>query len=307
MLDQAEMFLQVVRSQGFSAAAKAMGKSVSTLSRAVQELEVTLAAQLLVRTTRRLHLTDAGKVFATHAEAMLSARRAAFDAIAELTGEQPRGRLRVSMPVSVGERLLGRHLPAFRRRYPDLHLEVDLSDRNVQLVEGGYDLAIRVGRPHDSSLRAALLGRVSVRLVASPQYLAQHGAPNKPSDLRSHKCLTLGPIAGPVEWTFFKRTRRDVISVPSEVHSTSPTLSTQLAVSGLGILRTNEWIIRDELKKGQLVEVMPGWSCDHPEKGGVPVFAMYAQNASAAPPLKARVFVDLVKTVMATEVLPRQS
>jgi DNA-binding transcriptional LysR family regulator len=302
-LGAAEIFLQVVRSQGFSSAAKALGKSVSTVSRAVTDLEAHLGAQLLTRTTRRLHLTEAGSVFVTHAESMVAAKRAAHDAITELTGVKPRGQLRVSMPVSVGERLLGPHLPSFLRRYPDLRLVVDLSDRNVQLLEGGFDLAIRVGRPADSALRAQLLGRIPVRLVASPGYVSSRGAPKKPSDIAEHPCVSVGPAAGPSEWTFFRGLKRESVAINAAIHTTSPTLAAQLTRAGLGLMRTTDWIIRDELRRGQLVEVMPGWSCNHPQRGGVPVFAMYSQTAAAVPPLKTRVFVDLVKTIMASEVL----
>ncbi|MCC6623040.1 MAG: LysR family transcriptional regulator [Deltaproteobacteria bacterium] len=194
------LYLHVVRAGGFTAAAKALGRSTSSLSRAVLELERRLGAQLLVRTTRRLHLTEAGELYAAHAEALIAARAAARDAVAELMGGVPRGRLRVTMPVAVGERLLGPRLPELRVRYPELRLELDLSDRVVPLVEGGFDLAIRVGRLPDSSLRAQLLGRVPVRLVASPGYLERHGAPARPADVRDHPCIVVGALTGPVEW-----------------------------------------------------------------------------------------------------------
>jgi DNA-binding transcriptional LysR family regulator len=304
MLDElsaTELFLQVVRAQGFTSAAKTLGKSASTLSRAVSELERHLGAPLLARTTRRLHLTEAGVVYVAHAEALLAARRAAHDAVAELTGGTPRGHLRVSMPVAVGERLLGPHLPAFRRRYPELRLELDLSDRNVELVQGGFDLAVRVGRPADSSLKAVMLGKVGVVLVASPGYLKARGTPEKPADVSDHDCIAVGTVAGPVEWTFHRRQERVTINVDGEVHTTSPTLGAQLAKSGLGLLRTIEWVVRDELERGDLVPVMPTWTAMHPLHGGVPVFALF--GSSAPPPLKARVFVDLIRDIMRDEVV----
>lgn len=305
MLDElsaTELFLQVVRAQGFTSAAKTLGKSASTLSRAVSELERHVGAPLLARTTRRLHLTEAGVVYVAHAEALLAAQRAAHDAVAELTGGTPRGHLRVSMPVAVGERLLGPHLPAFRRRCPELRLELDLSDRNVELVQGGFDLAVRVGRPADSSLKALLLGKVGVVLVASPGYVKARGAPTKPADIvDDHDCVCVGTVAGPVEWTFFKKQERKSISIDGVVHTTSPTLGAQLACNGLGLLRTVEWVVRDELRRGQLVPVMTSWSSLPPLHGGVPVFALF--GSSAPPPLKARVFVELMKGIMADEVV----
>lgn len=302
-LAAAEIFLQVVRANSFSIAAKVLGKSTSSLSRSVAELERQLGAQLLARTTRRLHLTEAGAMYASHAEALLAWRRAGHDAIAELTGGVPRGHLRVSMPVSVGERLLGPHLPELRKRYPELRLELDLSDRNVALVQGGFDLAIRVGRQQDSSLRAQMLGKVPSRLVASPRYVAKHGEPARPDDLLEHACITLGVVAG-AEWSFHRRGARPKrISVDGIIHTTSPTLAQQLAVSGLGIARLIEWVIREDLRRGDLVEVMTDYTCDDPHDGGVPVWVVYAQTGSATPPLKSRVFVDMVKEVMAREVL----
>jgi len=305
-LAAAEIFLQVVRTNGFTNAGKSLGKSASTLSRAITELEAELGTQLIARTTRRLHLTEAGALYMAHAESLLAARRAAHDAVAELMGGVPRGHLRVSMPVSVGERLLGPHLPGFRRRYPELRLQVDLSDRNVRLVQGGFDLSIRVGRPADSSLRAQWLGSVPVRLVASPGYVKKHGAPNKPADIPNHPCITVGLVAGTVEWSFFRGKKRESLSVEGVVHTTSPTLAAQLCRADLGLMRTTEWVVREDMKSGDLVEVMQQWACDDPRFGGVPVYVMYAQGASANPPLKSRVFVEMVKEIVATEVLGKK-
>ncbi|HEX8114941.1 MAG TPA: substrate binding domain-containing protein [Kofleriaceae bacterium] len=198
--------------------------------------------------------------------------------------------------------------PELRRRYPELRLEIDLSDRNVPLVQGGFDLAIRVGRLSDSSLRAQLLGRVPVRLVASPSYVAAHGEPARPLALRDHACLTIAQVIGPVEWSFYHhrtRTRSERLEIEGVVHTTSPLLAAQLACAGQGILRVNEWVIRDQLARGELVEILRDWSCYRLAQGGAPVYVVYAQTASAAPPLKSRVFVQLLKEILAAEVLSR--
>lgn len=303
-LAAAEVFLEVVKVRGFTGAARLLARSTSTLSRTVAELERQLGAQLLVRTTRRVSLTEAGQLYAAHAESLLAARRAARDAVAELTGGVPRGHLRVSMPVSVGERLLAPHFPELRRRHPELRLELDLSDRNVELVQGGFDLAIRVGRLSDSSLRAQLLGRLPVRVVASPSYLAAHGEPARPLALRDHACITLSQVPGPVEWGFYHRrarTRTERLEVEGVIRTTSPMLATQLACAGQGILRVNEWVIRDQLASGALVEILRDWSCYRLGDGGLPIYVVYAQTASAEPPLKSRVFVALLKEILAAE------
>ncbi|HEU0036013.1 MAG TPA: LysR family transcriptional regulator [Kofleriaceae bacterium] len=306
-LAAAEVFLQVAKTKSFTIAAKTLGKSTSSLSRIVSELERQLGAQVLARTTRRLSLTEAGTLYLTHAEGLLAARTAARDAVAELTGGVPRGHLRVSMPVSVGERLIGPYMPELRRRYPELRLELELSDRNVPLVQGGFDLAIRVGKLADSSLRAQLLAKVPVRLVASPAYLARHGAPAHPRELPDHDCITVGAVAGPVEWALYRargRRRVERVEIDGIVHTTSPTLAAQLAQSGAGIMRAIEWVIREPLRRGELVEIMRDWTFDDPIDGGVPVWAVYAQTAGVAPPLKSRVFVELVKEIIAREDVP---
>lgn len=328
-LTAAEVFLQVVKARGFTNAARALGKSTSALSRIVAELERQLGAQLIARTTRRMSVTEAGAVYASHAEGLLAAQRAGRDAITELTGGVPRGHLRVSAPVAVGDRLLAEHLPAFRRRFPELRLEIELSDRNAFLVQGGFDLAIRVGRLADSSLRALLLATVPVRLVASPAYLAARGEPRHPAELRQHDCITVGGAAGPVEWTFHRRGKRaNPASKPSKspkpskpqkgdasierieldgvVHTTSAPFAARLATEGLGVVRALEWVIREPLRSGQLVEVMRDWACDLPGEGGVPIYAVFAQTAGATPPLKSRVFVEMMKEVVAKEGLKKR-
>lgn len=291
-LDAAQVFLHVVRASGFTGAARTLGRSASTLSRVIAALEEHVGSQLIARTTRSLRLTEAGSIYMTHAEQLVSASRAAHDALAEYRGGVPRGHLRVSMPVSIGERLLAAHLPRFHAAHPELRLTIDLSDRNVSLTQAGFDLAIRVGRPKDTSLRALLLGRIQVLVVASPVYLREHGEPKKPADLAKHSTI----IIGSADWTFMRGRKRVRITVPSMVQSSSPTLGVQLAAGGVGIVRTAEWLVRDELQRGALVPVLSSWSC-----GFVPLYVMYAQAGSATPPRKSRVFVEMVKEIMASE------
>ncbi|HEY0254871.1 MAG TPA: LysR substrate-binding domain-containing protein, partial [Kofleriaceae bacterium] len=276
-LAAAEMFLQVISNRGFTNAARVLGRSTSSLSRAVSELERQLGAQLLARTTRRVNLTEAGQLYASHAERLIAARRAARDAVAELTGGVPRGHLRVTMPVAIGERLLGPWLPEFRKRHPELQLELDLTDRNAALVRGGFDLGIRVGHQTDSSLRAQLLGRVPVIMVASKRYLAQHGTPKRPLELRDHACITVAQMPGAVEWAFYHRktrNRSERVEIAGVVHTTSAMLAAQLAAADVGILRINEWSVRDWLERNDLVEIMPEWSCTRLVDGGLPVYVV---------------------------------
>ncbi|MFO0683674.1 MAG: LysR substrate-binding domain-containing protein [Sandaracinus sp.] len=308
-LGAAEVLLQVIATRGFTAAARVLGRSTSSLSRTIAELERQVGAQLLARTTRRVSLTEAGQLYASHAERLLAARRSARDAVTELTGGIPRGRLRVTMPVSVGEQLVGPWISELRRRYPELQLELDLSDRNQPLVSGGFDLAIRVGRQPDSSLRVRGLGRVPVKLVASPAYVAEHGDPAAPLALRDHACITVAQTAGPMEWTFHHRRARgrtETVEVEGVVHTTSARLGASLAVAGQGVLRIDAWTIREALATGALVEVMSGWSCTRNAEGGLPIHVVYAQTAGVEPPLKSRVFVDLLREELESSPFARE-
>lgn len=301
-LQAATAFLQVVKARGFANAARALGKSPSALTRAVADLERHLGVQLLVRTTRRIHLTEAGALYLQHAEALLAAQRQAHDAIAALTGGRPRGHLRVSMPTVVGERLLGPRLGDFHARYPELVLELDLADRVVPLVQGGFDLALRVGRLADSAQRAQRLVDVEQVLVASPGYLARAGTPAAPAELLRHTCITQRQLAGPVEWRLYRGAQVEALTVQGWLGTTSATLVEQAAVAGHGIARISAWVARESLRAGRLQRVLPDWSCHDPREEDVGLHVVYAQGAGVDIPLKSRVFVDFVKEAVQASV-----
>lgn len=294
-LQAAAVFLQVVRARGFANAARAIGKSPSTLTRTVAELERHLGAPLLTRTTRRIHLTEAGSLYLQHAESLLAAQRQAHDAVAALTGGRPRGHLRVSMPTVVGERLLGPRLGDFHARYPELVLELDLADRVVPLVQGGFDLALRVGRLADSAQRAQRLVDVEQVLVASPQFLARAGTPQSPRDILAQPCITQRQLAGPVEWRLYRGDEVVALNVQGWLGTSSATLVERAAADGLGIARISSWVARESLRSGRLVRVLPEWSCHDPREEDVGLHVVYAQGAGVDIPLKSRVFVDFVK------------
>jgi DNA-binding transcriptional LysR family regulator len=297
----AHALLLVIQCRSFSIAAKSISKHPSTLSRTIAQLEQRVGAQLLRRTTRRVSVTEAGALYARHAEQLLAARSAAHDAIAELSGGIPRGHLRVTMPVSVGETLLAPHLKEFRRRFPQLRLELDLSDRNVPIVQGGFDLAIRVGKQPDSSLRAQLLGHVPILNVASKQFIKDMGQPSAPSELTRYECITISQSPGPVEWGFYHKDnkhRSEHVRIEGSITCTSPVLANKLACDGLGVVRIVEWVVRQQIASGKLVEVLPQWSSVRVSDGGLPVFVMYGHHAPFAAPLKTQVFVEMIKRII---------
>lgn len=292
-LNAAEMFLQVVDSGSFAGAARVLGHNPSTLTRAVSELEKRLGAVLLNRTTRRLHLTEAGQAYSEHARAMLGARQNAYEAVAALGGGQPRGVLRVSMPTAMGD-VLVEHLPRFRARYPELRLDFDLSDRIQPLVEGGFDLAIRYGPLPDSTLRAQKLGEIHTGLYASPGYIAAHGAPLTPEDLQRHVCLTSGRVPGPVLWSFWRDGVCTEQSITGWVHCTNIATVMRMVLADMGIARLLGWMAEPLVREGVLLPVLGEWRGEPPGQG-VPLNIVFVPGAASLAPLKARVFAEFVR------------
>jgi len=293
-LHAADIFCRIVRAGSFANAARSLGVNPSTLTRTLRDLETILGAQLLTRTTRRINLTEAGSLYLQHAESMLAISRDAREAIATISGGIPRGHLRVSMPVMVGERILGPNLHRFHEQFPELHLELDLSDRTMPLVEGGFDLGLRIGRLKDSSLRARRLTTVQRVLVASPVYLEKYGHPASPADLAKHACITLGQLAGGVHWKFWNNQQMTTYTTQGWLHCTSPALALTLVLKGQGILRLPSWAAFEGLRENKLAIVLPDWSCNDPLNGGPGLYALYTQGAGNVIPLKSRVFVDFV-------------
>lgn len=246
-----QCFVAVVERGGFTAAARQLNQAKSAVSRRVAELESRLGVTLLQRTTRRLHVTDAGQLFYRRAADLLQELDAAEQAT---TGSAVglRGKLRVTAPLSFGLRHLGPALPAFMDLHPELQFELDLNDREVDLVQDGFDMAIRIGRLRDSSLVARRLGAIRRAAVASPDYLARHGTPGHPRDLADHSLLRY-TLAADNQWRFDDRAGR---TIQPEVHSrlaaNNGELLAQVAVSGQGIALLPTFIVSPWIESGQL-------------------------------------------------------
>ena len=187
-LDELESFVEVVSKGSFSQAARQLGISKSYVSKHISRLEDRLGARLLNRTTRQLTLTEAGQLFYDRCVMVLQELAQAERSVNQLQAS-PRGTLRMSVPVSFGVRFLSPLVATFRERYPELNVEVAFSDRLVNIIDEGFDLAVRIGKLSDSSLHARKLADTRNLLCASPGYIKEHGAPSHPSELRQHNCL----------------------------------------------------------------------------------------------------------------------
>ncbi|RYZ10291.1 MAG: LysR family transcriptional regulator [Myxococcales bacterium] len=287
-LNAVSAFSKVVELKSFRAAAAALGIPKSTVSRKVAELEDALGARLLERTTRSLRLTDAGRAYhvriAPALDSLLEAERAV-----EEQNEKPSGRLRLTMTIDGGQTLLGPVLSEYLRAFPDVKLEVELTDRRVDLVEEGFDLAVRAGALADSTLIAKKLGAPGSKgLYASPEYLRRRGTPRHPRELVEHDCLIMSAQLAPASWSF--RDKRKAISVEVRVlaQANSFLLLRDLAVSGHGVARLPDYLAAPAVRRGKLIGLLGAFL---PEPTSWHVLYPSARNLSP----KVRALVELLE------------
>lgn len=229
------MFVKVVETGSFRGASAALRMPKSTVSYKVGLLEDRLGVRLLERTTRALRLTDAGRRFHAEVAPPLEALERATHRAAELRDE-PSGRLRITLPVELGQLVLGGIVTEYMRRYPAVALEIDLTDRRVDLIEEGYDLAVRVGPLPASTLIARKLGEPrQLKLHASRAYIKEHGAPRHPRELVKHSCLVMSSSQTPAEWRFLGKRGQFVVSVRPRLAVNSYRLLAECVAAGLGI------------------------------------------------------------------------
>lgn len=258
-LGDVEVFIAVVEHGSFTAAAVALSTTPSVLSRAVSRLETRLGRQLLQRTTRRVGLTEAGRVY-------LEQARSAFSLLdeAERDGQGQEGdltgRVRMSVPTTYGHYRLPPLLAQFSQHYPRVQVDLNITNRNVDLIAEGFDLAIRLGQMPDSGLVARKLEDAALLLVASPAYLHRMGTPQTLDDLHRHMCLPfILPRTGRIAPWVFREDERDVDWLPvSPIETSDDVLGVvSLAEHGMGICQSYEFIVQDRIQRGQLVEVLP--------------------------------------------------
>ncbi len=256
-LNEIAVFIKVVEMGSFTQAARQLGMPNSTVSAKVSDLETRLGVSLLKRTTRKLFVTDEGRAFFDRCHRGLEELRAAEE---ELTAGQkePQGLLRVTAPIELGGTVIPKIVQAFKVQYPKVNFELNLSDRTVDLVGEGFDIAIRAGDLKDSSLIAKKLGSVHFALFASPQYLKKSGTPQHPKDLRQHSCLQFSPL-GTDEWKLQGAKGSVVVSMSQQVVSNELSSVKSLALNHLGIALLPTFFCYPEMQNGKLVPVLPEW------------------------------------------------
>jgi DNA-binding transcriptional LysR family regulator len=255
------LFARVVDEASFSRAAQRLGLPKSTVSRRIAALESQLGERLLLRTTRKLSVTDFGRAVLDHAR-HVAEDVAAAESLAQHRQRQPSGRLRVSMPSDFANLLLAPMLAAFARQYPEVTLEIDLSSRFVDIVGEGFDLALRVGPLRDdATLAARAVATFSGGVYAAPEYVARRGAPSEPEALMEHDTLRiLGRSGEPMPWTLVRGEMRWEGAPPGPATANSPELLLRMALGGAGITVVNDPHVVPYLQRGELVQVLPEWS-----------------------------------------------
>lgn len=280
-------FRRVVESSSFTRAAEALETTPGSVSKLVAQLEQHLGTRLLQRSTRRMSLTEAGRIYYTHCVHVLDELDYAEQAVQELV-EVPRGTLRVSVPTSFGILWLSERLPAFLKQYPEIRLDIVASDHYVDLVEGGFDLALRISRKlQDSSMVARPLGEIQHVVVASPAYLKTAGRPRIPADLAAHNCLVYTLSQMPGEWGFGDGKSAVAVQVRGNFQCNNSVMLRAALLQGCGITQTPLPVVEDLLASGRLVTCLDNFR-PPPHR----LFAMLPQQRSASP--KARAFIDFI-------------
>jgi DNA-binding transcriptional LysR family regulator len=278
------IFARVAAVQNLSCVGTELGLTPSTISKRIQALEDELRVRLFDRTTRSIRITEEGTTFLAHVERILIELESARASVGE-NATRPKGKLKISAPASYGRLFMAPAISAFMRSYPEIEVQIDLTDRVVNLQEEGYDVAIRMGALNDSVLIAKRLAADRQVIVASPGYLAARGTPKVPADLAHHNCFVLGDDW---QWLFRRGAEEATIRVSGRLRSNNGEILRQAALDGHGIFQTSELRVRDDLASGQLVKVLT----DFEVVTNSAVWAVYPSPKHVLP--KLRVLLDFL-------------
>ncbi|WP_299257877.1 LysR family transcriptional regulator [uncultured Kushneria sp.] len=285
-LEELAAFIAVVDTGSITAGAEQLGQTTSGVSRALHRLEHKLGTTLLRRTTRRHELSDEGRTFLDHARTIVACVDEAEEAMA-LSRQRPAGRLRINAAPSFMRHVITPLIGEFRKAWPDITLELDTNDRIIDLLEHRTDLAIRIGTLKDSSLHARALGVSRLRLVASPDYLTRHGCPATVNDLSHHTMMGFSQLPQLNRWPLHDAHGEELDITPVLSASSGDTLRT-LALEGQGIVCLADFMTRQDLEDGRLVEVLAAKRLDRHQS----IQAVYYRNTQLS--RRIRVFLDFL-------------
>jgi DNA-binding transcriptional LysR family regulator len=271
------LFVRVVERGSFAAVAQQTGLARSVVTRQIAALEAHLGVKLMARSTRRLALTSAGAAYLEKCRVILNLVEAAETDVGE-ERLSPRGSIRISLPLSFGLKRLAPLLLDFSRRYPEVDLDMDYSDRRVKLIEEGIDLAIRITRRLDGGDVARRIGASRLQVAAAPDYLARHGRPQHPADLLHHECLGYTAGGPPQQWQFIVDGQLASFAVRSRLHANNGEVLAEAAAQGLGITLQPDFILDTWLAAGRLEPIRDPFPL--PELG---IYALLPSNRQVPP------------------------
>jgi DNA-binding transcriptional LysR family regulator len=273
-------FVYVAENESFTQASKKMGISTAQVSRQISALEKRLSVKLFYRTTRKVSLTEEGRIFYQHCRSVLDGLEAAERAITNLQSK-PQGKVKLTAPVTYGEQHILPLVNDFMKQYSDVEVSAYLSNQQIDLVEEGYDLAIRLGKLSDSTMMAKKLGKRTNYVCASPAYLDKHGIPHSLSELNKHSCL-LGTLD---YWHFRESGKEKNIRVTGKFRYNSGFGLVDAALKGLGIVQLPDYYVEHHLQSGDLLTLLDNYRV--PDEG---IWAVYPHNRHLSP--KIRLLVD---------------
>ncbi|PHP67266.1 LysR family transcriptional regulator [Zhengella mangrovi] len=284
-LTRMRAFIDVVDAEGFSAAARKIGRSKALLSKYVRELEDELGVLLLNRTTRQFSLTEAGHAYFKRASEIVRDIDGLQESMRESSGDV-KGRIRLTAPRSFADAAIGQVLIDFVKDHPDIKLDIHLDDRFVDLVEEGFDLAIRISRLENSSLIARKISDFQVKLCATPAVIERHGRPETPHDMAKLPCISDTNGRWLTNWPF-QTPAGDTITVPvsGPLEVNSPAVARAACLADLGFALIPDFVVDEDIRAGRLVSLLEDWV--HKDSG---MFAVYPHRRYL--PVKVRVFVD---------------
>jgi DNA-binding transcriptional LysR family regulator len=279
------IFVAVVDSGGFAGAARKLQVSPPVVTRAVNELEGHLGVRLLTRTTRLVRVTEAGARYAEDCRAILAQLSDADEAVAGLH-TAPRGRLTVTAPVGFGALYVTPVVTEYLTRYPDVNVSCWFMDRIVNMLDEGVDIAVRIGELPDSSLQAIRVGRMRLRICATPHYLEQHGVPATPEDLQHHVIIAASGATATTEWRFSTQGMPGVVKLRPRMIATTADTAIAAALTGFGLTNVLAYKVDQHLREGRLQAVLGDF-----EPPVLPVHVLHREGRHASQ--KARTFIDL--------------
>lgn len=289
MIDLNDMliFAKVAELQGISPAARALNIPKSKVSRRMVMLEEALGTRLLERSTRAVHITEAGNIYLQHCKRVAEEASNALESVQQLS-DTPKGLLRISASVTCGQHLIAPYLGAFTQRYPDIEIEMDLNNRRVDMISEGFDLVMRVGQLDDSNLVSKSLGHSRALLCASPSYLDKHGEPLSLEDLQQHRKLVMTDSSRAYRWVFENDMGSlKVVEITPNFSVNDLTTMRTVIVDGGGIGSLPDYLASDSIENGSLKILLPQWRSPI-----IPYYVMYPSHQGIT--RKARCWIDFM-------------